>query len=79
MLMNGEINNQLPASQDGAPFIHVDPVVESYKKDVDRTLLRENLKLTSEDRSRKFERNMKMIYELRRAGRERRIRSQAEP
>lgn len=27
-----------------------DPVIEAYKKDVDRTLLRENLKLTVEQR-----------------------------
>jgi hypothetical protein len=30
-----------------------DPVIEAYKKDVDRTLLRENLKLTVEQRIRK--------------------------
>jgi hypothetical protein len=27
-----------------------DPVIEAYKKDVDRTLLRENLKLTPQQR-----------------------------
>jgi hypothetical protein len=27
-----------------------DPVIEAYKKDVDRTLIRENLKLTIEER-----------------------------
>jgi transcriptional regulator with XRE-family HTH domain len=27
-----------------------DPVIEAYKKDIDRTLLRENLKLTAEQR-----------------------------
>lgn len=27
-----------------------DPVIEAYKKDIDRTLLRENLKLTVEER-----------------------------
>ena len=30
-----------------------DPVVEAYKKDIDRTLIRENLKLTVEERFRK--------------------------
>ena len=30
------------------------PTIEAYKKDVDRTLLRENLKLTTEDRVRKM-------------------------
>jgi hypothetical protein len=31
-----------------------DPVIEAYKNDVDRTLLRENLKLTVEERLRKL-------------------------
>jgi hypothetical protein len=33
-----------------APAEYCDPVVEMYKKDVDRTLLRENLKLSVEER-----------------------------
>jgi hypothetical protein len=36
-----------------APPDYYDPVIEVYKKDVDRTLLRENLKLTVEQRIRK--------------------------
>lgn len=32
-----------------------DPVIEAYKKDIDRTLLRENLKLTVEQRLRKLQ------------------------
>ena len=32
-----------------------DPVIEAYKKDVDRTLIRENLKLTPVQRLRKLE------------------------
>jgi hypothetical protein len=35
------------------PADFYDPVIEAYKKDVDRTLLRENLKLTVEERIRK--------------------------
>ena len=31
-----------------------DPVIEAYKKDVDRALLRENLKLTPEERLQKL-------------------------
>ena len=31
-----------------------DPVIEAYKTDVDRTLLRENLKLTVDERVRKM-------------------------
>jgi hypothetical protein len=33
----------------------MDPVVEAYKKDVDRTLLRYNLRLTVEERFEQFE------------------------
>ena len=32
-----------------------DPVIEAYKKDVDRTLLRENLKLTYQERILKLD------------------------
>ena len=31
-----------------------DPVIDAYKKDVDRTLIRENLKLSVEDRLRQL-------------------------
>jgi hypothetical protein len=44
-----------------------DPVIEAYKRDVDRTLIRENLRLTVEER---FDRLMKLqqfAEELRRA------------
>ena len=50
------------------PADFFDPVIEAYKKDVDRTLLRENLKLTVAERCRKFEGNMRMAFEFRRAG-----------
>jgi hypothetical protein len=46
-----------------------DPVVEAFKKDVDRTLIRENLKLSVEDRFRKAMAHMRLAEELRRAGR----------
>ena len=39
---------------DLAPPDAVDPVIELYKKDVDRSLLRENLRLTPEERARKL-------------------------
>ncbi len=42
--------------------------VDLYKRDIDRTMLRENLKLTVEERFRKFKRTMEMVDELRRAG-----------
>lgn len=44
----------------------IDPVIEAYKKDVDRSLLRENLRLTPQQRGEKFERMMEMVFELRR-------------
>ncbi len=47
---------QVKASDDAQPpppADDLDPVIEAYKKDVDRTLLRENLKLTPEERVRK--------------------------
>ncbi len=47
-----------------------DPVIEAYKKHVDRTLIRENLKLSVEDRFRKLMELARFADELRRAGRE---------
>ena len=51
-----------------APADYLDPVIEAYKKDVDRSLLRENLKLTVEERFVKFEQFWKYARELREAG-----------
>jgi hypothetical protein len=44
------------------------PVIEAYKRDVDRTLLRENLKLTPAERIDKMIRVLAFAEELRRAG-----------
>jgi hypothetical protein len=57
---------------DLAPPDYCDAVLEAYKKDVDRTLLRENLKLTPEARFRQCERFMRSVLELRGAARARR-------
>lgn len=46
-----------------------DPVIEAYKRDVDRTLLRENLKLTPEERLRKLVEFLRFTRELTLAGR----------
>jgi hypothetical protein len=46
-----------------------DPVIEAYKKDIDRTLIRENLKLTPEERLRKLQAFVQFIEELQRARR----------
>ena len=45
-----------------------DPVIEYYKKDLDRTLLRENLKLTVTERFEKAMALQRFAEELRRAG-----------
>ena len=50
-----------------SPF-QPDPVIEAYKKDVDRTLLRESLKLSVEERLRALMRLQRAALELRRAG-----------
>jgi hypothetical protein len=42
-----------------------DPVIEAYKKDIDRTLLRENLKLTPEQRVRRLSAFLRFLEELR--------------
>ena len=46
-----------------------DPVVEHYKKDVDRTLLRENLRLTPQQRLEKLMSFMRSLERLRAAAR----------
>ena len=47
-----------------------DPVIEAYKKDVDRTLIRENLRLSAEQRIEDLMRLQEIAQELLRAGRE---------
>ncbi len=44
-----------------------DPVIEAYKRDVDRTLIRENLRLSIEQRFEKLMRLQEFAAELRRA------------
>ena len=45
-----------------------DPVIEAYKKDVDRTLLRKNLELSPTQRLENLSRLQALAVELRRAG-----------
>ena len=47
-----------------------DPVIEAYKKDVDRTLIHENLRLTVEQRFDALMRLQEFAEEMRRAGRD---------
>jgi hypothetical protein len=46
-----------------------DPVIEAYKPGIDRTLLRENLKLTPEQRLMKLQDFVRFTTELREGGR----------
>jgi hypothetical protein len=46
-----------------------DPVIEAYKKDIDRTLLRRNLALTVDERFLQLQQLQLLADELRRAGR----------
>jgi hypothetical protein len=50
-------------------------IVRDLMHDVDRTLLRENLKLSFEERARKHLRVLQMVEELRRAGKKLRQKS----
>lgn len=47
-----------------------DPVIEAYKKDIDRSLIRENLKKTPEQRVLALIELQRLAEEARRAGRE---------
>lgn len=52
-------------SRSGPP---ADPVVEAYKKDIDRTLIRENLRLGLEERFLRLMELQRLAEELRKAG-----------
>lgn len=46
-----------------------DPVIDAYKKDVDRTLLRANLRLTVDQRVKKMMGALRLVEEIRRSRR----------
>ena len=47
-----------------------DPVIEAYKRDIDRTLLRQNLRRSAEERVANLIALQRLAEEARRAGRE---------
>ena len=53
----------------------LDPVIEAYKKDVDITLIRENLRLTVDQRFQQLMKLQEFAEELQRAGRKARSQS----
>lgn len=67
-----------PSAQSESSSAYCDPVIEFYKKDVDRTLLRENLRLSVEERIRKAESLHRSIDQWRGAARQRRREDSAE-
>lgn len=56
---------------DCGPNRTTDPIIELYKRDVDRTLLRENLRLSPEQRLQKLEGFVRFVGELRMAAEKR--------
>jgi hypothetical protein len=69
--MNQDSDNILPTccgNFELPPADLCDPVIEVYKRDIDRTLLRENLKLSPAQRAEKLSAFMDMVAELREAG-----------
>jgi hypothetical protein len=57
------------ANQTAEPLSGLDAVIEAYKKDVDVTLIRENLRLTVDQRFQQLMKLQQFAEELQRAGR----------
>ena len=68
--MHGNNENLAAPRPELPPADYCDAVIEAYKKDVDRTLLRANLARTVEERIRNLARLQRFADELRRAGRD---------
>jgi hypothetical protein len=54
--------------REASPRLPPDPVVEAYKKDVDRSLFDRTLAMTPEERIRQLQALVRLRFELRRAG-----------
>ena len=55
-------------SNDNSSKTDLDPVIEAYKKDIDVTLIRENLRLTVDQRFQQLMKLQRFAEELREAG-----------
>ena len=68
-------NNQSVSKQsdEGHPQDHIDPdpVIEAYRSGIDRTLIRQNLRLTVDERFEQLMSLQKLAEELRAAGKRR--------
>ena len=56
---------------DNEPALPPDPVIEAYKKDIDRTLLKEALKRTVEERFRQHQQLLEFAAKFRGTARKR--------
>jgi len=64
------MTNRMKHSEDEAKSgTDPDPVIEAYRKDIDRTLIRENLRLTVDQRFRQLMELQRFAEELQDAGR----------
>lgn len=52
----------------GRGLIEPDPVIEAYKNGIDRTLIRENLKRSVQERFERLSELQRLAQQLRRAG-----------
>ncbi|HEY2413310.1 MAG TPA: hypothetical protein VGI40_13755 [Pirellulaceae bacterium] len=80
--MANRVNDEiipLGTSWEPPPPDFYDPVIEAYKKDVDRTMLRENLKLTIAERFEQFDKFAEFVEELQAAGKRMRETTAREP
>ncbi|HUE82261.1 MAG TPA: hypothetical protein VMM84_09105 [Pyrinomonadaceae bacterium] len=62
--------DQFRKTDSQAPIANRDPVIEAYKKDIDRSLIRENLRLTVDQRFHQLMKLQEFAEELKRAGKE---------
>jgi hypothetical protein len=62
-----DVERKLEREGQGRPWIEPDPVIEAYKKDVDRTLIRENLRRSVEERLRDLMRMQRFAEDWREA------------
>jgi hypothetical protein len=58
-----------PTSQPRRPVSEADPAIEAYKDGIDRTLIRENLRRSVEERVANLQALVALAKEARRAGR----------
>ena len=68
ILQNG-YTRSMAAREELQAVIEPDPVIEAFKKDIDRTLFNRTLRLTVEERLRDLMRMHELFDELRRAAR----------